>query len=152
MKNIFVFLSLFILSVEVMAFSSEDAVENSINTINKFIYILQNNDYKTSAQMVVPMMHRSLLGRYQKKLDNDIYSFSFKKAHLKAKKYSYPVKVTRVQKLKTTEIGFGSTYDQGIEYKIWIDKKAGALGMPASIVLFFKEGSKDAKLSYVGSL
>ena len=122
--------------------------------LNLFMKTVQENSFEKSAKMVVPLMHKSLLDRGQKVLDRDTYRFSFKKAHTNAKHYTYPVNVTRVQKLRTTEIGHPSvgTHEKGVEYKIWIDKKPSIRGLPAPLVIFFNEGSMDAKLSYVGSL
>ncbi len=84
----------------------------------------------------------------------DTYRYQFKKAQSNAKHYAYPVKVTRILKLRTTEIGHPSvgTYEKGVEYKIWIAKKSSSQGIPAPLVLFFKDGMGEAKLSYIGSL
>lgn len=125
----------------------------ALKVINKFIKITQSHSYENSAKMVVPLMHRSLLERSQKSLDSDTYRYQFKKAQSNAKHYAYPVKVTHIQKLKTTEIGHPSvgTYEKGVEYKLWIAKKKSVEGVPAPIVLFFNE-AEDVKLSYVGSL
>ena len=127
--------------------------ERAVDIINSFVQILQSHSYEESAKLVVPMMHRSLLKRDLKSLDSDTYRYQFKKAHRHAKHYMYPVKIIRIQKLKTTEIGHPSvgTYEKGVEYKFWIDKKKSLQGFPASLVLFFKEGTENAKLSYVGS-
>ncbi len=124
----------------------------AIEIINTFIKIMQNNSYDASAKMVVPLMHKSLLKRSQKALDSDTYRYSFKKAQSNAKNYTYPIKITRIQKLRTTEIGYGDTHEKGTEYKLWIAKKDLIGGVPAPLVIFFKDGIGIAKLSYVGSL
>ncbi|AKF25368.1 hypothetical protein YH65_08190 [Sulfurovum lithotrophicum] len=128
--------------------------KQAIEIINIFIQTMQNNSYEKSAKMVVQLMHKSLLNRDKASLDSDTYRYQFKKAQSNAKHYAYPVKVTCIQKLKTTEIGHPSvgTYDKGVEYKLWIAKKSSSQGLPASLVLFFKEGTNEVKLSYVGSL
>jgi len=130
------------------------ALESSaVKVINTFIKTLQSHNYEESAKIVVPLMNRSLLDRTQKALDSDTYRYQFKKAQGNAKHYVYPVKVTRIQKLRTTEIGHLNvgTYDKGVEYKLWIAKKESVEGMPAPIVLFVNE-AEELKLSYVGSL
>ena len=139
--------------------TAQDVMPKSLESkatevINVFLETMQKNSYAKSAKMVVPLMHKSLLTRDQKSLDSDTYRYQFKKAQNNAKHYTYPVHVTRIQKLKTTEIGHPSTgtYEKGVEYKLWIAKKSSSQGMPAPLVLFFKEGSTEAKLSYVGSL
>ncbi len=125
--------------------------ENAVYMINEFLSILQNNNFNDAAEKSVPLMHRSLLTSNQKDLDGDTKRFSFKKAYTNAKNYNFPIAVTRVDKLKTTEIGHGNQYDAGVEYKVWIAKKESK-GYPAPIVLFFKNGSENPKISYVGSL
>jgi len=97
-------------------------------------------------------MHKSLLNKEGTTLDGDTLEFSFKKAFQNAKFYSYPVKITRVQKLKTSEIGYKETHQFGVEYKFWIAKKSSKFGLPAPLVLFFPKDGTQAKLSYVGSL
>ena len=122
------------------------------NVLNQCMTILQQNSFEESAERIIPLMHKSLLDRTQKRLDDDIYRFSFKKAYTNAKNYQAPVKVTRRQRLKTTGIGYGKTYEKGTEYKYWISKKASVAGMPAPLVVFVKEGTTEVKLSYIGSL
>ena len=129
-----------------------DLQDRAVSVLNNFINILHNNSFDKSAVLIVPLVHKSLLGRQNRKLNRDTYRFSFKKAHTHAKNYAYPVVVTRVQKLKTTGIGYGDKYGKGVEYKIWIDKKSTSLGRPAPIVLFFLNGEGKPKLSYIGSL
>jgi len=125
---------------------------NAQKLMDRFVSVLQHNSFEKSAKKVVPLMHRSLLNSSGRKLDDDTYRYQFKKAHTNAKNYRYPVKVTRVQKLRTTGVGYGKTYQKGIEYKLWIAKKKGVRGMPAPLVLFFPNGSTIPKLTYVGSL
>ncbi len=130
---------------------SDTKRENAIYMLNEFLSILQNNNFNNAAKKSVPLMHRSLLTSNQKDLDGDTKRFSFKKAFTNAKNYNFPVAVTRIDKLKTTEIGHGKNYDAGVEYKIWIAKKESK-GYSAPIVLFFKNGSDNPKISYVGSI
>ena len=125
---------------------------NALRVMNRFIYVMQHNSFKTSARKVVPLMHKSLLNARGTRLDDDTYRYSFKKAYQNAKNYAYPVHVTRAQRLRTTGVGYGATYQRGFEYKLWIAKKRGVAGMPAPLVLFFPEGSTVPKLTYVGSL
>jgi len=125
--------------------------ENAIYLINAFLRILQNNTFDVSAKKTVPLMHRSLLTKDQKYLDEDTKRFSFKKGYGRAKYYNFPIAVTRIEKIKTTEIGHESTHDIGAEYKIWIAKKEFK-GYPAPVVIFFKDGSDNPKISYVGSI
>lgn len=125
--------------------------ENAIYLINEFLFILQNNSFNDAVKKSLPLMHKSLLTANQKDLDEDTKRFSFKKAHERASYYNFPIAVTRVDKLKTTEIGHGNSYEKGVEYKIWIAKKESK-GYPAPIVIFFKEGSDNPKISYVGSI
>ena len=127
-------------------------VQKAGNVMNAFVKNMQEHTYKESAKMIVPLMHKSLLSSDQKSLDDDTYRYSFKKAHMNAKNYSYPIVITRIQKLRTTEIGYGATHEKGVEYKLWIAKNKSSQGLPAPLVVFFNEGSQDAKLSYVGSL
>jgi hypothetical protein len=126
--------------------------QNALKVMNTFMYTLQHNDFEKSSQKIVPLMHKSLLTRNGKSLDDDTYRYSFKKAHMNAKNYKYPIKVTRVQKLRTSGVGYGDTYQKGIEYKFWIAKKQSIAGLPAPLVLFFPKGEKIPKLSYIGSL
>ena len=125
--------------------------ENAIYLINELMSILQNNTFGASVQKSIPLIHRSLLTSNQKDLDEDTKRFSFKKAYERAKYYNFPIAVTRIEKIKTTEIGHESTHDVGVEYKIWIAKKEFK-GYPAPIVIFFKKGSDHPKISYVGSI
>ncbi len=126
--------------------------KEALLVLNKFVHILQTNDFKKSSQMVTPLMHKSLLTQDRSELDADTLMFSFKKAHTNAKHYAYPVKVTRIDRLKSTEIGYGNTHEVGVEFKMWIAKK-NAKGYSAPLVLFFKQGgSNEPKLSYVGSI
>ncbi len=126
--------------------------KNALRVINHFIDVMQHNSFKTSAKKVVPIMHKSLLHAKGMQLDDDTYRYAFKKAYQNAKNYAYPVRVTRVERLHTTGVGYGATYQRGVEYKFWIAKKRGVAGMPAPLVLFFPEGSTVPKLTYVGSL
>ena len=126
--------------------------DKAIDMLNNFINILHNNSFEESAKLIVPLVHKTLLDRQNKQLNRDIYRFSFKKAYEHAKNYTYPIIVTRIQKLKTTGIGYGRKYEKGVEYKIWIEKKSTNLGIPAPIVLFFPKGENKPKLSYIGSL
>ena len=130
---------------------SDKRRENAIYMLNEFLSILQNNNFNQAAKQSVPLMHRSLLTSSQKDLDEDTKRFSFKKAFTNAKNYNFPIAVTRIDKLKTTEIGHKKSYDTGVEYKIWIAKKESK-GYAAPIVLFFKNGSDNPKISYVGSI
>ena len=130
---------------------SEKRRENAIYLINEFLYILQNNSFNNAAKSSLSLMHKSLLTQNHKDLDGDTKRFSFKKAHERANYYNFPIAITRIDKLKTTEIGYGNTHEKGIEYKIWIAKKESK-GYPAPIVIFFKEGSDNPKISYVGSI
>ena len=126
--------------------------KEALLVLNKFVHILQTNDFKNSSQMVTPLIHKSLLTQDRSRLDEDTLRFSFKKAHPNAKHYAYPVKVTRIDRLKSTEIGHGNTHEVGVEFKMWIAKK-NAKGYSAPLVLFFKQGgSNEPKLSYVGSI
>ena len=125
--------------------------ENAIYLINEFMSTLQNNTFNASVRKSIPLMHRSLLTPGQKDLDEDTKRFSFKKAYERAKYYNFPIAVTRIDKIKTTEIGHENTHDIGVEYKIWIAKKESK-GYPAPVVIFFKEGSDNPKISYVGSI
>jgi len=131
---------------------SEKIQKNAIPVMNQFVQIMQDNSYKQSVEMVVPLMQKSLLQKSAEVLDDDTFRYQFKKAQGNARFYRYPVKITRIKKLKTTGIGDTNTYEKGTEYKFWIAKKEGVAGMPAPLVVFFKEGSSEAKLSYVGSL
>ena len=126
--------------------------EKAVTVMNQFIVIVQKESFENAAKKVVPLIHKSLLTSNGKSLDDDTYRFSFKKAYNNAKNYIYPIKITRIQKLKTTEIGYGKRYQKGIEYKFWIAKKEGVSGLPAPLVLFFPENTELAKLSYIGSL
>ena len=126
--------------------------KEAIFVLNEFINTLQNNNFRDSAHMVVPLIHKSLLSKDARELDEDTMQFSFKKAHTNAKNYAYPVKITRIDRLKTTEIGYRNTHEVGVEFKFWIAKK-NKNGYSAPLVLFFKQnGSNEPKLSYVGSL
>jgi len=126
--------------------------KEAIFVLNEFIKTLQNNNFKESAYMSVPLIHKSLLTQDGRELDGDTMRFSFKKAYTNAKNYAYPVKITRIDRLKTTEIGHGNTHEVGVEFKFWIAKK-NRNGYSAPLVLFFKQnGSNEPKLSYVGSL
>ena len=129
-----------------------DMREKAVNMLNKFINILHNNSFEKSAKLIVPLVHKTLLDRQNSQLNRDVFRFSFKKAYTHSRNYAYPVVVTRIQKLKTTGVGYGKKYEKGVEYKIWIDKKSSNLGMPAPIVLFFLNGEGEPKLSYIGSL
>ncbi len=124
----------------------------AVKVMNHFIHILQRKTFEEAAKKVVPLIHKSLLTHNGKSLDDDTYGYSFKKAYMNAKNYKYPIKVTRVQKLRTTGVGYGDTYQKGIEYKFWIAKKQGTAGLPAPLVLFFPKGQKMPKLTYIGSL
>ncbi|MEA1914018.1 MAG: hypothetical protein U9N30_01765 [Campylobacterota bacterium] len=131
---------------------SKDQQQSANKVLNQFLNILQNNSYYQSSGMVVPLMHRSLLTNNANQLDDDTYRYSFKKAHSNARNYTYPVRITRIQRLKTTGVGYENTYDQGVEYKIWISKNTSQKGAPAPLVVFFKHGAANAQLTYVGSL
>jgi len=145
-------LSILLFSVILHAGGGSIYKKNALSVMNKFIYTMQHNSFKKSAKKVIPLMHMSLLNRSKTYLDDDTYRYSFKKAHQNAKHYAYPVYVTRVQKLRTTGVGYGSTYQKGVEYKFWIAKKKGVAGLPAPLVLFFPQGKTVPKLTYVGSL
>ena len=126
--------------------------KEAIFILNKFIEILQNNNFRKSSHMVTPLIHKSLLTQDAQEMDQDTLMFSFKKAHTNAKNYAYPVKITRIDRLKTTEIGHGNSHEVGVEFKFWIAKK-NSHGYSAPLVLFFKQGgSNEPKLSYVGSI
>ncbi len=126
--------------------------KEAIYVLNKFIEILQTDTFQASAHRVIPLMHKSLLTQDGENMDQDTLSFSFKKAYTNAKNYAYPVKITRIDRLKTTEIGHGNSHEVGIEFKFWIAKK-NSNGYSAPLVLFFKQhGSNEPKLSYVGSI
>jgi len=126
--------------------------EKAISVINLFVKTLRDNSYEKSAQLVVPFMQKSLLDNTEKKLDNDTYRYQFKKAYNNVHNYHYPVQITRVQTLKTSSVGYGKSFEKGVEYKLWIAKQEGVSGMPAPLVVFVKEKSNDIQLSYVGSL
>jgi len=126
--------------------------KEAIFVLNRFIEILQNNNFKESSHIVIPLIHKSLLTQNLQEMDQDTLMFSFKKAYTNAKNYAYPVKITRIDRLKTTEIGYGNSHEVGVEFKFWIAKK-NSNGYSAPLVLFFKQhGSNEPKLSYVGSI
>lgn len=144
---------LLVLSMMVQGGEGSLYTQQAEKVMNRFLSLLQHDSYEISARKVVPLMHRSLLDRSGKRLDDDTLRFSFKKAHQNAQHYAYPVQITRVQKLRTTGVGHGRTYQKGVEYKYWIRKRKGEIGMPAPLVLFFPRGEAvQPKLSYVGSL
>jgi len=122
--------------------------------LNHFMEKLLLQDFDESAAAVMPYVHKSNYNASGTALDNDLLSFSFKKAHQNAKFYTYPVRITRSQNLKTTGIGHPSrgTAEQGHEIKYWISKKSGVSGMPAPLVVFFPADGGQATISYMGSL
>lgn len=89
--------------------------KEALLVMNKFVHILQTNDFKKNSQMVIPLIHKSLLTQDRSELDADTLMFSFKKAYTNAKNYAYPVKVTRIDRLKTTEIGYGNTHEVDVD-------------------------------------
>ena len=132
-----------------------DAKDNqAANLLNTFIEALLIEDFNVSAKTVFPLTHKSNYNRSHTELSSDLLNFSFKKAHANAKFYQAPVLITRVQDLKTTEIGHPSynSHEKGIERKYWIDKKPGVNGMPAPIAIFFPADGGAPKISYMGSL
>ena len=128
--------------------------EQASQLLNAFMVALLIADFDASAEAVFPLTHRSNYNLEQNKLSRDLLDFSFKKAHTHAKFYQVPVVVTRVQELKTTEIGHPNynSYEKGSERKYWIAKKLGINGMPAPIAIFFPADGGEPKISYMGSL
>ncbi|MDQ6963274.1 MAG: hypothetical protein Q9M28_12235 [Mariprofundaceae bacterium] len=122
--------------------------------LNSFMEKLLIADFDQSAKQVMPYVHPSNYDATGTALDRDLLNFSFKKAHQNAKFYAHPVKITRSQALKTTNIGHPSrgTYQKGTEMKYWVAKKQGVNGMPAPLVVFFPADGAAPSISYMGSL
>ena len=125
-----------------------------VEVINAFVEALLVDDADASARAVLPYVHKSLKTRDGTALSPDTRQFSFKKAHANAGFYAWPVRVTRVQRLKTTEIGHPSdgSYEQGYELKYFIAKKPGVNGVPAPLTVFFPNEGGAPTVSYMGSL
>jgi len=122
--------------------------------MNAFMEKLLIEDFRASAKAVMPYVHASNFNAKKTDLDDDLLQFGFKKAHQNARYYQYPISITRVQKLKTTEIGHPSrgTHQFGEEVKYWIAKKSGQAGVPAPLVVFYPADGSAPTISYMNSL
>lgn len=131
-----------------------DFDQRGIEVINKFMEAINNNsgDENAAAKAAMPYIHKSEYDNTGTALKRDRMDFSFKKAWQNAKFYDTPVKVTRIQKQNLSAIGFGSTAESGIAYKVFIGKKSGVAGMPAPLNVFFPTNGSEPKVYYYGSL
>ncbi|MCB1321348.1 MAG: hypothetical protein KDK34_13905 [Leptospiraceae bacterium] len=132
----------------------DETDERAVAVINQFMEALMSGDFDSSAKAVLPFVHASLQTADRSSMDQDTLNYQFKKAQANAQFYRVPVQITRVQELRTTEIGHPSrgNYQKGTERKYWIAKKEGQAGLPAPLVVFFPEDGGQPTISYMGSL
>jgi len=156
-----------ILSVAPILPAQSEALKDRMNTtmqdkedlqaeqlLNTLMQALLIEDFDVSAKAAFGLTHKSNYNLDHTALSRDLLDFSFKKAHSNAKFYQVPVKITRVQELKMTEIGHPryNSYEKGSERKYWVAKKPGINGMPAPVAVFFPADGSEPKISYMGSL
>ena len=131
---------------------SDKDIKSIKQLISKFLTQIKRAPYPTNAQLVAPYLHNSLLTADGATLDGDTMEYSFKKASQNAKLYKIPADLTRVQQLNTSGAGSSRGFDMGIEYKVWIAKKANEPGLAAPLVVIFPADGSPPKLTYIGSL
>lgn len=131
---------------------AQEAVDPAIvEVVQKFMDALNIADFEASIKAAKPYMDKTLLNADGSDITADLRRFGFKKAHENAGGYANPVKITRVRKTATTQIGFGETAGKAVVYDYFVGKKEGAGGMPAPLKVSIREGGKPM-IFYIGSL
>ena len=127
----------------------------AVALLNDFLAALQRNggDMDAAGRAAAPYLHKSLLRPGNPSdLNDDLKSFSFKKAWQNARFYANPVNITRVRRNQVTAIGAGDTGEAGYVVDYFVGKLNPQAGMPAPVSVFFPNGGGAPKISYVGSL
>lgn len=101
---------------------------------------------------VVPLVHKSLLTRDGKTLDEDTRQFSYKKAWQNARFYALPARIVEVHKGRSLTVGYGPTAEKGRIDKYFIAKKPGQPGRPAPISVFIPQSGGAPRIIDMGSL
>lgn len=123
--------------------------------LNKYAEILGSESLEKCAEAFITIAGGSLVNEAGSKLGIAVPQFSLKKDFNHFRHYASPLVITRVNKTFSNGQGYGESKIKGWVYKIWIDKKNSADGMPAPISIMVPEGHatiKSPKVVGIGSL
>jgi hypothetical protein len=122
----------------------------------RYIQILRtSSDLDACATAFATIAGGSLVNEDGQTLRNNVKPYSLKKDFGNVKFYADPIRITRVNVSRSNGSGFGPSAIAGTVYKIWIDKRAGAGGVPAPISIMVPENHptiKTPKIINIGSL
>jgi hypothetical protein len=126
--------------------------ERAVRLINQFMTAISNPDEQARLAAVVPLVHKSMLTRDGKDLDDNVKPFSYKKACQNVGCYKIPVGIKYVLKGNNIGVGFQETAERGRIDRYFVVKKDGVAGMPAPIHIFWPDSGGEPTIIDFGSL
>lgn len=107
----------------------------------KYVSILRNSKtLDECATAFTEIAGGTLVSDDGKSLRSQTKQFGLKKDYNDIKVYADPIVITRVNATPSNGQGYGASKIKGMVYKIWIQKKDPALGMPAPVSIMVPEG------------
>lgn len=161
MRN-FILLLIFCFPILLTAQKNKKTMENSSlpNEVKDLLteYIKLLHQSKNLEDLAIQFLHLAggnLVNENGNTLRPNIMGYSLKKDFESANLYQFPPQITRIVISEVAGEGYGASALAGKKYKIWIDKKAGAKGMPAPVQIIVPQNHsfiKKAKIVGIGSL